>query len=140
MGFRRRDKMRFNQAVGRFRRQYLAGVREHIVEETLKMIRDIARAQAPVDTGELKASIEMSIDPDGLSGSVVVNAEHGIYVNFGTGIHAVNGNGRKTPWTYYNDRLGRFVTTRGQQAQPFFSNAFDRAATYFETECNRLDA
>lgn len=43
---------------------------------------------------------------------------YGIYVEFGTGVEAEGGRGRKTPWVYRR-KDGRFFTTSGMKAQPF---------------------
>ena len=50
-----------------------------------------------------------------------------IYLEYGTGIHAVNGDGRKTPWTYYDEETDQFFRTRGMKAQPFAQPGFDAA-------------
>lgn len=43
-------------------------------------------------------------------------------MEFGTGLFAVNGDGRKTPWAY-QDAKGNFHYTHGQQPQPFLRPA-----------------
>jgi len=50
-----------------------------------------------------------------------------LYLEYGTGIHAVNGDGRKTPWTYYDEETDQFFTTHGMEAQPFAQPGFDAA-------------
>lgn len=50
-----------------------------------------------------------------------------LYLEYGTGIHAVNGDGRKTPWTYYDEETDQFFRTRGMKAQPFAQPGFDAA-------------
>jgi len=50
-----------------------------------------------------------------------------IYLEYGTGIHAVNGDGRKTPWTYYDEETDQFFRTHGMEAQPFAQPGFDAA-------------
>lgn len=50
-----------------------------------------------------------------------------IYLEYGTGIHAVNEDGRKTPWTYYDEETEQFFRTHGMEAQPFAQPGFDAA-------------
>lgn len=50
-----------------------------------------------------------------------------VYLEYGTGIHAVNGDGRKTPWTYYDEETDQFFRTHGMEAQPFAQPGFDAA-------------
>ena len=75
------------------------------------------------DTGELAGSITHVVN--GNHGEVGTNKEYGPYVEFGTGAHAAKGDGRDTPWVYYSERLGHFVTTVGQYPQPFLYPALD---------------
>lgn len=48
----------------------------------------------------------------------------GVYLEYGTGIHAESGNGRKTPWAYIN-ASGELVFTRGSQPHPHVRPAVD---------------
>lgn len=45
------------------------------------------------------------------------------YVHNGTGIYAPGG--RQTPWTYYDEKNGKFYTTRGQKPKPWLKDAID---------------
>lgn len=111
---------------------------KRIVVGTAQIIQSTAKALAPVDDGSLRDSIEMDVLQGGLTAKVSVGVEYAIYVEFGTGIYAVEGNGRSTPWTYYSDKLGRFVTTKGMRAQPFWEPAIDAGRSYFRREMGRL--
>lgn len=84
-----------------------------------------AKENAPVDDGTLRASITHEIDPAALVAEVGTNVEYAPYVEFGTGIFAANGDGRKTPWTY-QDAEGKWITTAGQHPQPFLVPALER--------------
>ena len=111
---------------------------KQIVTETAQLIVSTAKALAPVDEGELRDSIEMKLLNGGLSAVVNVGANHAIWIEYGTGVYAVEGGGRATPWTYYSDKLGRFVTTRGMRDQPFWHPALDVAHKYFVREMRRF--
>lgn len=109
-----------------------------VVHETAYILYNELMALMPEDDGNLKGSVEIEFSTDGLSALLKINANYAIYVNYGTGIYAVGGNGRKTPWVYWSDKLGRFVFTRGQDPQNFWGPAIDRASRYFRKEMKKL--
>ncbi|MED4461860.1 HK97-gp10 family putative phage morphogenesis protein [Metabacillus fastidiosus] len=104
---------------------------KRIVAETAYIIQSNARSLAPVDDGNLRSSIEVQLLEGGLTARVTVSAHYAIYVEYGTGIYAKNGDGRTTPWTYYSTKLGRYVTTRGQRPQEFWGPAVDIGERHF---------
>lgn len=108
-----------------------------IVYETARLIQTQAKALAPVDDGSLRDSIEMKMLGK-YNAVVTVGVHYAIYVEYGTGIYAQNGNGRRTPWTYFSTKLGRYVTTEGMKAQQFWGPAVDAGQEYFKTEMRRL--
>lgn len=85
-----------------------------------------ATMNAPVDSGQLKQSITHHVNASGdkIEGIVGTNAEHAIFTEFGTGIYAENGGGRKTPWVYKKEGTGEWFTTSGQEPQPYLRPAF----------------
>lgn len=111
---------------------------KRIIFHTAYRIQSEAVSLAPYDEGNLKGSIEVEILNGGLTAVVRVTANYAVYVEYGTGIYAVEGNGRKTPWTYYSDKLGRFVTTEGMKPQPFWDPAIDFGERYFRKEMRKL--
>ena len=126
------------RAVARFEDGVLDEVKR-IVYETARVIQSNAKALAPVDDGNLRDSIEMTILNGGYLAKVTVGAEYAIYVEYGTGIYSSEGNGRTTPWTYYSPKLGRYVTTRGQHPQPFWGPAVETGKRYFEQQMRRFN-
>jgi HK97 gp10 family phage protein len=114
------------------------GEAKRTVVDTAIMILSNAKALSAFDEGNLRDSIELEIRNGGLTAIVRVTASYAVYVEFGTGIYAVEGNGRKTPWTYYSAKLGRFVTTKGMQPQPFWFPAIDIGQQYFKKEMRKL--
>jgi HK97 gp10 family phage protein len=94
-----------------------------IVAESTTNIENGAVARAPVseiDGGNLKNGIFKEFDNNGLLGHVIDPSGYGLYVEYGTGIYAEGDKpGRQTPWVYYDNKLNRFVFTRGMKAQPF---------------------
>lgn len=84
------------------------------------VVENEAKRLCPVDTGDLRNSITHEVHND--VGIVGTNKEYAPYVEFGTGIFAVEGNGRDTPWSYQDDK-GEWHTTVGQKPQPFLETA-----------------
>lgn len=133
------DKL-LERALRKFKDDILDQVRE-IIQNTGLILFNQAVSLAPVaeiDGGNLKNSISFDSSTDGLSCTVHVGASYAIYVEYGTGIYAVGGDGRKTPWVYWSDKLNRWVWTRGMEAQPFWNPSIDQARRYFLKEMRRL--
>lgn len=84
------------------------------------VVENEAKRLCPVDTGDLRSSITHEVHND--VGIVGTNKEYAPYVEFGTGIFAIEGNGRDTPWSYQDDK-GEWHTTVGQKPQPFLETA-----------------
>ena len=64
------------------------------------LVENEAKKKCPVGTGELRNSITSEVE--GNQAVVGSNLEYAPYVEFGTGIFSSLGNGRQTPWTYYD--------------------------------------
>lgn len=75
-------------------------------------VENNAKLHIPVDTGTLRRSITHQII-NNTTVEIGTNLEYAPYVELGTGIHALNGNGRQTPWKY-KDAKGEWHTTEGQ--------------------------
>lgn len=112
-----------------------------VVEDTALLIQTELKTRAPSDGGYLQESIELTMLDGGLTAKIKIGAFYAIYVNFGTGIYAEGPGGSravKIPWTYYSEKLGRFVTTHGMHAQEFFGPSIDVGEQYFRREMRRL--
>ena len=86
------------------------------------MVEAQAKVNCPVDDGQLRQSIGSEIE--GNIGVIGTNVEYAPYVHQGTGIYAVNGDGRKTRWKY-QDAKGEWHSTIGQPPNPFLEKALD---------------
>lgn len=87
-------------------------------------IENEAKLRCPVgDTGLLRASITHEVyDKEAVVGT---NMEYSPYVEYGTGLFAEAGNGRKdVPW-HYQTADGEWHSTSGQSPQPFMRPAID---------------
>ncbi|KEH84948.1 MULTISPECIES: HK97-gp10 family putative phage morphogenesis protein [Clostridium] len=87
------------------------------------VIQSQAKALAPVDTSNLKTSINHKIVVDKLEAYIGTNADYAIYVEFGTGEFAENGQGRKGGWGYV-DPSGKFHFTKGMKPKPYLRPAY----------------
>ena len=86
------------------------------------MVEAQAKVNCPVDDGQLRQSIGSEVKDN--IGAIGTNVEYAPYVHQGTGIYAVNGDGRKTRWKY-QDAKGEWHSTIGQQPNPFLERALD---------------
>jgi len=85
-----------------------------------------AKINAPVDMGYLRNSIQTKtgrVTATEANVHVGPAAEYGAYVEFGTGIHAEDGKGRKKAWVYWSDKLQQFITTSGTRPRSFLRPA-----------------
>lgn len=86
------------------------------------LVESEAKNKVPVDTGALRRSINTKIyDTYGVVGT---NLEYAPYVEFGTGLFAANGDGRKTPWSYQTAD-GEWHYTRGMAPHPFLGPSLE---------------
>ena len=90
------------------------------LERACLVVERSAKQKAPKDTGALARSITSKVE--GLEGTVYSPLEYAPYVEYGTGIFAEGGNGRKTPWLYEDDS-GETHFTRGQHPHPYMRPA-----------------
>ena len=97
------------------------------IKKACALVERSAKEKAPKDTGELRRSIASKVEVSGteLQGVVYTPLEYAPYVEFGTGLFAEGGNGRKdVPWNYQDDE-GNWHSTRGQKPQPFMRPAIN---------------
>lgn len=77
-----------------------------------------------VITGKTKGSFQHQVDESGLECAVGSDYENAIWEEMGTGIYAVNGDGRKdVPWKY-KDEQGQTHITVGKRPKRMLWNAF----------------
>ena len=115
----------------------MAGLSKEDIESTLEraalMVETDAKDNCP-ESGmagiqgfggsSLKDSITHEVENN--EAAIGTNKDYAMYVHQGTGLYAINGDGRQTPWTYFNDYIDQFVTTHGQEAHPFLTDSLDK--------------
>lgn len=84
------------------------------------IVESEAKDKCPVDTGILRSSITTTLMGNSVSVGTIM--DYAPYVEYGTGLFAVNGDGRKTKWSY-TTADGQWHTTNGQESQPFLEPA-----------------
>ena len=105
---------------------------ERGISETAMLLDTEASSRVAVDTGMTKNSIQSEIG--GLEATVMVGSAVGIWLEFGTGVYAKGAGGsraKKIPWTY-KGADGKWYTTYGMRAQPFWFPSIDVARKYFK--------
>lgn len=100
---------------------------EETINQTLgracALVERSAKEKAPKGSGELRRSITSKVENH--QGIIFTPLEYAPYVEFGTGLFAEDGNGRKdVPWHYKDDK-GEWHTTSGMNPQPFMRPALD---------------
>ena len=103
----------------------LDGVQKGVGKAAALVERD-AKQKAPKDTGALRRSIKSKVETDSttIEGDIYTPLEYAPYVEYGTGLFAEAGNGRKTTWLYEDDK-GETHLTHGQHPQPYMRPALD---------------
>lgn len=98
---------------------------KRIVAETGRAIEAEATLRAPVDQGNLKASIHTDIENKGLTALVGTPVDYAPHVEFGTRPHKIR---TKKAKVLSNGKsfFGKEVNHPGTTAQPFLMPAFDR--------------
>lgn len=117
------------QKLNLFKQKMPERIREGMEKVCLKVEADSKKNCPPSITGNLRASITHKVvdEEDGeIAGYVGSNLDYAPYIHQGTGIYAIEGNGRKeVPWSYYDERKGEWQSTKGIKPTPFIQMAID---------------
>lgn len=106
------------------------------LEEAGGSLEGQVKRNTKVKTGKTKASWNHKVNDAKREVYVGSNYENAIWEEFGTGIYAENGNGRKdVPWVYQSED-GKWHRTKGKKPRKALRNAFstmkNRIETFFE--------
>ena len=94
------------------------------LEECAGELESQAKRNTRVDTGKTKNSWRHIVDDDNHEATVGSSDENSIWEEFGTGEHALNGDGRKGGWNY-KDEEGNWHHTMGKKPSRALWNAFN---------------
>ena len=87
------------------------------------LVERSAKEKAPKGNGDLRRSITSKVE--GLEGVVYTPLEYAPYVEYGTGLFAEAGDGRKdVPWCYQDDE-GEWHSTSGMKPHPYMRPALN---------------
>lgn len=92
------------------------------------LVERTAKKKAPKDKGDLRRSITSYVNNDGVEvkGVIYTPLEYAPYVEYGTGLYAEEGNGRKdVPWAYKDEKTGELIWTVGQHPHPYMRPALN---------------
>lgn len=76
-----------------------------------------------VGTGQLKNSWTYNVDESKGEATIGSPLQNAIWEEFGTGQYALHGDGRKTPWSYQDDK-GKWHRTTGKHPRRALDHAF----------------
>ena len=95
------------------------------MQDACNIVESAAKDKAPRKTGALRRSITSKVELTGnsIEGIVFTPLEYAPYQEYGTGLFAENGNGRKTGWAYEDEKTGETIFTRGNRPHPFLRPA-----------------
>ena len=95
------------------------------LEEASGEVEAQTKMNTKVDTGKTKNSWEHKVHDGKLEAEVGSRYQNALWEEFGTGIYALNGNGRKdVPW-FYKDAEGKGHMTSGKKPRRAFFNAYN---------------
>lgn len=95
------------------------------LEEASGEVEVQTKRNTAVDTGKTKGSWEHRVHAYKLEAEVGSRYKNAVWEEFGTGIYAEGGKGRKdVPW-HYKDASGKWRMTVGKKPRRAFRNAYD---------------
>lgn len=94
-----------------------------VLEECAGELETQAKRNTRVDTGKTKNSFRHRVDDDSHTAYIGSDEENAIWEEFGTGEHALEGNGRKGGW-FYVDEKGDGHFTHGKKPSRAFWKAY----------------
>lgn len=120
-----------------------------ILETAANKVCDDIKSMAPIDTGTYRNSITVGkVEKIGTLYKINIfsdlnsgwkNVPLGYLLEWGTGVKGESTNAynhpfpyRQTPWTYYNERYGRWIFTYGNIARPHFYPGLHLNEDYFK--------
>ena len=107
------------------------------LEEASGEVEAQTKRNTKVDTGRTKNSWEHRVDEHKLEAEVGSRYQNALWEEFGTGIYALNGDGRKdVPW-FYKDTEGKWHATVGKKPRRAFYNAYNSLKNSIISECQR---
>ena len=109
---------------------------ETFLEEVGGEVEAQTKQNTKVDTGKTKGSWEHIVDVDKLEVQIGSRYKNALWEEFGTGIYALNGDGRKTKWVYRTED-GKFHATVGKKPRRALYRAYNSKKNAIIREAKR---
>ena len=110
---------------------------ETFLEEVGGEVEAQTKRNTKVDTGKTKGSWEHVVNTDKMEVQIGSRYKNALWEEFGTGIYALNGDGRKTKWVYKNKKDGKFYATVGKKPRRALFRAYQSKKNAIIREAKR---
>lgn len=110
---------------------------EQFLEEVGGEVEAQTKRNTKVDTGKTKGSWEHRVDTGKMEVQVGSRYQNALWEEFGTGIYALNGDGRKTKWVYKSPKDGKFYATVGKKPRRALYRAYESKKNAIIREAKR---
>ena len=109
---------------------------EVFLEEVGGELESQVKQNTKVDTGKTKGSWEHIVNADKMEVQIGSRYQNALWEEFGTGIYALNGDGRKTKWVYRTED-GKYHTTVGKKPRRALFRAYQSKKNTIIREAKR---
>ena len=109
---------------------------ETFLEEVGGEVEAQTKRNTKVDTGKTKNSWEHVVNTDKMEVQIGSRYKNALWEELGTGIYALNGDGRKTKWVYRTED-GKFHATVGKKPRRALYRAFESKKNLIIREAKR---
>ena len=109
---------------------------ETFLEEVGGEVEAQTKRNTKVDTGKTKNSWEHIVNADKMEVQIGSRYQNALWEEFGTGIYALNGDGRKTKWVYRTED-GKYHTTVGKKPRRALYRAYNSKKNTIIREAKR---
>ena len=109
---------------------------EQFLEEVGGEVEAQTKRNTKVDTGKTKGSWEHVVDTDKMEVQVGSRYKNALWEEFGTGIYALNGDGRQTRWVYRTPD-GKYHSTVGKKPRRALYKAYNSKKNQIIREAKR---
>ena len=109
---------------------------EQFLEEVGGEVEAQTKRNTKVDTGKTKNSWEHIVNADKMEVQIGSRYKNALWEELGTGIYALNGDGRKTKWVYRTED-GKFHATVGKKPRRALHRAYNSKKNAIIREARR---
>ena len=110
---------------------------ETFLEEVGGEVEAQTKRNTKVDTGKTKNSWEHVVNADKMEVQIGSRYKNALWEELGTGIYALNGDGRKTKWVYKSPKDGKFYATVGKKPRRALYRAYTSKRNLIIREARR---